>query len=64
MKKDTTNCILAVIDNYNFCDRQTDRQTDMATLLPTPPSVGENCLEQFAIEDEDKLQEITAARTP
>ena len=32
MKKDGKPNTLAVIDNYNFGDRQTDRQTDMATL--------------------------------
>ena len=28
---------LAIINNYNFCDKYTDRQTDMATLWPTRP---------------------------
>ena len=28
---------LAIINNYNFPDIQTDRQTDMATLWPTRP---------------------------
>ena len=33
LKKDKKTDTLAVIDNYNFCDRQ----TDMATLWPTWP---------------------------
>ena len=32
MKKDKKSDTLAVIDNYNFCDTHTDRQTDMVTL--------------------------------
>ena len=32
MKKEENPDTLAVIDNYNFYDRQTDIHTDMATL--------------------------------
>ena len=32
MKKYKNSDDLAIIDNYNFCDKHTHRQTDMATL--------------------------------
>ena len=38
MKKDKKNCALAVIDNYNFCDRQAHTQTDKPTLSMIDPA--------------------------
>ena len=37
MKKDKKPDTLAVSDKYNFCDKHTHRQMDMATLGSTRP---------------------------